>query len=45
MGAGHIKEQVLAKAELIRTLAKAHGAISIELFGSAARAPRSPGSK
>jgi hypothetical protein len=32
-----IRKQVLAKADLIRTLAKAHGAISIELFGSAAR--------
>ena len=32
-----IREQVLAKADLIRTLAKAHGATSIELFGSAAR--------
>ena len=26
-----------AKADLIRTLARAHGAVSIELFGSAAR--------
>jgi predicted nucleotidyltransferase len=32
-----IREQVLAKADLIRSLAKAHGAISIELFGSGAR--------
>jgi uncharacterized protein len=32
-----IRAQVLAKADLIRTLAKAHGAISIELFGSGAR--------
>jgi predicted nucleotidyltransferase len=30
-------EQVFAKANLIRTLAKAHGATSIALFGSAAR--------
>lgn len=39
-----IKEQLLAKAELIRTLAKAHGAISIELFGSAARGDDRPDS-
>ena len=31
------RDHVLAKAELIRSLAKAHGALSIELFGSAAR--------
>jgi predicted nucleotidyltransferase len=34
----------MAKAGLIRTLAKAHGAISIELFGSAARGEDRPNS-
>lgn len=38
------REQVLAKTELIRNLAKAHGATSIELFGSAARGDDLPGS-
>ena len=38
------REEVLAKAELIRTLAKAHGAKSIELFGSAARGLERPDS-
>ncbi len=32
-----IRDQVLAKVDLIRTLARAHGATSLELFGSAAR--------
>lgn len=35
---------MLAKTELIRNLAKAHGATSIELFGSAARGDDLPGS-
>jgi predicted nucleotidyltransferase len=35
-------DEVLAKAELIRTLARAHGATSIELFGSAARGDDGP---
>lgn len=34
----------MAKAELIRSLAKAHGATSIELFGSAARGEDRPDS-
>jgi len=38
------RDQVLAKVELIRTLARAHGAKSIELFGSAARGSERPGS-
>ena len=38
------REQVLAKKELIRSLAKAHGATSIELFGSAARGEDRPDS-
>jgi uncharacterized protein len=33
----HARDVVLAHADLVRTLAKAHGATSIELFGSAAR--------
>ncbi|TAK86074.1 MAG: hypothetical protein EPO20_08405 [Betaproteobacteria bacterium] len=37
-----LREQVLAKADLIRTLAKAHGACSLELFGSAARGEDRP---
>lgn len=41
---GSIREQVLAKAELIRTVARAHGAASIELFGSAARGDDQPNS-
>ena len=41
---GGIRDQVLAKAPLIRTLAKAHGARSIELFGSAARREDRPDS-
>ena len=39
-----VREQVLAKADLIRTLAKAHGAVSVELFGSAARGEDRPDS-
>lgn len=39
-----IRDQVMAKADLIRTLAKAHGAVSIELFGSAARGEDRPDS-
>src|SRR4051812_47092910 len=37
-------EEVQGKAELIRTLAKAHGATSVELFGSAARGDDRPDS-
>jgi predicted nucleotidyltransferase len=40
----HARDQVLAKANLIRTLARAYGATSIELFGSAARGSDTPGS-
>ena len=40
----HAKDEVMAKAELIRSLAKAHGATSIELFGSAARGEDRPDS-
>jgi predicted nucleotidyltransferase len=39
-----VRDQVLAKAELIRTLARAHGALSVELFGSAARGEDRPDS-
>lgn len=38
------RELVLAKIDLIRTLAQAYGARSIELFGSAARGQDGPGS-
>jgi predicted nucleotidyltransferase len=38
------RDDVLRKADLIRTLAKAYGARSIELFGSAARGEERPGS-
>lgn len=38
------REAVLRKQGLIRTLAKAHGAVSVELFGSAARGEDRPGS-
>ena len=38
------RDEVLAKAELIRTLARAHGATSIALFGSAARGEDTPDS-
>jgi len=40
----HAVDQILEKADLIRTLARAHGATSIELFGSAARREDGPGS-
>lgn len=39
-----VRDQVLAKADLIRTLARAHGAVSVELFGSAARGEDRPDS-
>ena len=39
-----VREAVLAKRELIRTLARAHGATSVELFGSAARSEERPDS-
>ena len=38
------RDEVLAKADLIRSLARAHGATSISLFGSAARGEDRPGS-
>ena len=38
------RDEVLAKADLIRTLARAHGASSVALFGSAARAEDRPDS-
>ena len=41
-GSGH--DDVLGKAGLIRTLAAAHGARSLELFGSAARGEDTPAS-
>lgn len=41
---GSVRDQVLAKSPLIRTLARAHGAVSIELFGSAARREDRPDS-
>ncbi|HUQ73465.1 MAG TPA: nucleotidyltransferase family protein [Burkholderiales bacterium] len=37
-------EEVKAKKDLIRTLARAHGAIAVFLFGSAARGDDEPGS-
>jgi predicted nucleotidyltransferase len=37
-------DEVRAKVELIRTLARAHGASAIFLFGSAARGEDRPGS-
>src|SRR6266540_1817506 len=37
-------EEVQAKADLIRSLARAHGATSVELFGSAARGEDRPDS-
>ena len=36
------RNEVLAKADLVRTLAKAHGATSVFLFGSAARGEDRP---
>ncbi len=41
---GQGRAEVLRRQSLIRTLAKAHGARSIELFGSAARGEDRPGS-
>jgi len=41
---GTARAAVLRKAELIRSLARAHGAQSIALFGSAARGDEHPGS-
>ncbi len=43
-GAGSGRDAVLGKQNLVRTLAKAHGARSVELFGSAARGEDGPGS-
>ena len=37
-----LREQVLAKTGLVRTLALAHGARSVEMFGSAARGEERP---
>jgi len=37
-GPRRARDLVLAQADLIRTLARAHGATSVQLFGSAARA-------
>lgn len=37
-----LREQVLAKAGVVRTLAQVHGARSAELFGSAARGDETP---
>ena len=42
--AGGARAAVLGKQALIRTLARAHGARSVELFGSAARGEDGPGS-
>lgn len=42
--AGSARGDVLRKQALIRTLAKVHGAKSVELFGSAARGEDGPGS-
>lgn len=41
---GAARAAVLHKADLIRSLAVAHGALSIYLFGSAARGEEQPGS-
>jgi hypothetical protein len=43
-GGGSGRDAVLGKQALIRTLANAHGARSVELFGSAARGDDRPGS-
>lgn len=40
--AGSTRREVLRKRGLIRTLAKAHGVRSVELFGSAARGEEGP---
>lgn len=42
--AGQARGEVLRKQALVRTLAKAYGARSVELFGSAARNEDGPGS-
>lgn len=42
--AGAARDDVRRKSGLIRTLARAHGARSVELFGSAARGEERPGS-
>jgi uncharacterized protein len=39
-----VRDEVLAKSDLIRSLARAYGATSIELFGSAARGEDRPDS-
>jgi len=44
LAAGQGRAEILRKQGLVRTLAKAHGARSIELFGSAARDEDRPGS-
>jgi hypothetical protein len=41
---GALRDAVLRKAGLIRSLARAHGACSVALFGSAARGEERPGS-
>ena len=41
---GAARDEVLRKSDLIRTLAAAHGARAVELFGSAARGEDRPGS-
>lgn len=41
---GGARDEVLRRQALIRTLAKAHGARSVALFGSAARGEERPGS-
>ena len=41
---GSAREAVQRRSGLIRTLARAHGARSVELFGSAARGEDRPGS-
>jgi predicted nucleotidyltransferase len=41
---GNARDELLAKADLIRTLARAHGATALALFGSAARGEERPGS-
>lgn len=43
-GAGSGRDTVLRRRGLVRTLAKAHGARSVALFGSAARGEDRPGS-
>lgn len=44
LGADSGRDAVLRRQSLIRTLAKAHGARSVELFGSSARGEDRPGS-